>query len=777
MQANSYSQERGLTHNQARHHISSSVSTVMSSEPDRPTSSSRDTIARSMSRYKGKRQATPTCAPPMPKMNLPSHLQHSRKSSQPIASPSEQSSRRANPTTQSGADAREDHTASETAKSRKPSNPRAFNVRVGDTFLKTKNDFGDAQSDDSELGVQAAPNKQTASRSHGKDEPHVPQSLGMRTKVQQRDVLPGSKENGSPTWQDGRHNADIKKIERTGPPNVISGSSGDHPQVRHLRVESKRKLEKDSKSEFLNNVMHTPLPKKSFSERMADRINKYQPSGRSNSKTDLKRMISTPIAMSEGSEMVTPTFDAPISAVNAGERRVIVQCKDALISIPVTPTTTPVDIISASTAHDAIKVNLKTAVLLESFKKVGLERPLRRYEHIRDVLNSWDNDAQNTLTIVPSPTGGNDDDLEARYVSKEQPEETSVELYYSQKPGRWDKRWITLRSDGQVTVRKLGKDPVNICHLSDFDIYVPTPRQLGKKIKPPKKICFAVKSQQKSSMFLSTVNFVHFFSTSDKATATTWYKAVQQWRSWYLVNILGEGQMNGSVTSSDKVRNNREPITANGILNGLYSPSAAAHDVPQLDGRRPGTSTARENGHLVGNSKKPKSSPPISFPKKLSHDLKLEVSTNRPQGPPTSRTIEPEPFSTSGLLGRTYSQRQKAQREASENAATTTFHSGPTHTPKPSQTHEEISNGVGVKRTPSQRQKPKPLIDLTPQYQEPPQHLRKGRGIMPQQIPAGGLVDIATSPEIAIPIPPNRTWRRPGTSGGDGSRDRDRDRD
>ena len=37
---------------------------------------------------------------------------------------------------------------------------------------------------------------------------------------------------------------------------------------------------------------------------------------------------------------------------------------------------------------------------------------------------------------------------------------------------------------------------------------------------------------------------------------------------------------------------------------------------------------------------------------------------------------------------------------------------------------------------------------------------------MPEQIPAGGLVDIATSPEVAIEIPRATTWRRPGTSGG-----------
>lgn len=744
---------------------------MFSSDSDRATSSGRETIARSMSRYKGKRPATANCTPPMPKVDFPVHLQHTRKSSQPVVSPPGHSPRGDVPTVQSGGNLRDSNPTCEAVRSKGPSSPKASNIRVGDTVRKAEEQLGGAQIDHSELGVLSASNKQTTSNLQAKDEAHVALSRAIRPKPQQRDIHPSVNDDGGPNPRDSARQRDVEKIDRPEPPRDIGRPSDNHQKVRHLRVESQRKVEKADRSS-IPDVRHMPLPKKSFSERVADHISKYQPSGRSNSKTDLKRMISTPIAMPEGGEMATPSFDAPISAVNAGERRVIVQSKDALISLPVTPTTTPLDIIRASAVNNSYTVNVKTSVLLESFKKVGLERPLRKYEHIRDVLNSWDNDAQNTLTIVPSPTGGNDDDLEAKNVSKEQPGETTVYLYYSQKPGNWNKRWVTLRSDGQVVVKKMGKESVNICHLSDFDIYVPTPRQLAKRIKPPKKLCFAVKSQQKSSMFLSTVNFVHFFSTSDKATATTWYKAVQQWRSWYLVNIMGEGQNRVKVLPSDKLRNGKDSTTTNGNFSEPYNKPPAAHgstrdckdaikmEVPQPGGRQQGISRAEENGHLVTNPRKPKSAPPISFPKNFSQDLNLENPTNLAQGL-AARNIEPEPFSTNGLLGRTYSQRQRAPRDGLGDSIS---YAGPNYAATSSQTQEE---GGGLKRASSQRPKPKPLIDLTPQYQEPPQHLKKGRGVIPQQLPAGGLVDIATSPEIAIPIPPTRTWRRPGTSSGE----------
>lgn len=60
---------------------------------------------------------------------------------------------------------------------------------------------------------------------------------------------------------------------------------------------------------------------------------------------------------------------------------------------------------------------------------------------------------------------------------------------------------------------------------------------------------------------------------------------------------------------------------------------------------------------------------------------------------------------------------------------------------------------------------PEPLIDLTPQYRPPPQHLNKGKGYNPGA-GAGPLVESATSIEEAIKVPASTDWRagRPGTS-------------
>lgn len=230
--------------------------------------------------------------------------------------------------------------------------------------------------------------------------------------------------------------------------------------------------------------------------------------------------------------------DAPVSAVNAGERRVEIRFEKSKISLPVIPSTTVKDLLNSASVIMSQPIDPRTAVLLETYGPLGLERPLRRYEHIRDVMNSWDSDTQNHLAILSqaecAATG-----LEQHDAPTTQPSQSMVQLYHSRRPGKWEKHWMFLRPDGQVTASSKENDSnaANMFHLSDFDIYMPTRKEL-KKVRPPKKICFAVKSQQRSIMFESTENFVHFFATNDKAVADLWYNAVQSWRSWYLANIL-----------------------------------------------------------------------------------------------------------------------------------------------------------------------------------------------------------------------------------------------
>jgi hypothetical protein len=212
--------------------------------------------------------------------------------------------------------------------------------------------------------------------------------------------------------------------------------------------------------------------------------------------------------------------------------------------------TNTVDLLTAVSKQMAQPINTDSSLVLETYNTLGLERRLRRFEITRQILNSWDRDTQNTLIILPDSFDESDRDLEFANVDKSEksPGGFVLQLHHSQRPGKWNKRFVTLLESGQVFSSKKAnpspadKDVQNLCHLSDFDIYTPTEAQMRKQLKPPKKYCYAIKSQQKTNVFENTENFVHFFCTEDRDVAQLFHSAVHGWRSWYLAQRVLEMQ-------------------------------------------------------------------------------------------------------------------------------------------------------------------------------------------------------------------------------------------
>ena len=194
---------------------------------------------------------------------------------------------------------------------------------------------------------------------------------------------------------------------------------------------------------------------------------------------------------------------------------------------------------------------------------------------------------------------------------------------------------------------------------------------------------------------------------------------------------MGEEQSAAAQTvSSDKFRNGKN-ATTNDVLNGSYEKSPATHKfsfcdrkdafkvkIPQPSGSRQMrvSTSAQENCHLATISRKSKTVSSISFFKNF------------------ARINEAEPF-FNDLLGRSYSQRQKVHQQRdgpSDSFGFVNNYMGTTSSTQAVQEKSGNDSAGGLKRAFSQRQKLKPFIDLTSQYQEPPQHSKKGRGVIPQ---------------------------------------------
>ena len=94
--------------------------------------------------------------------------------------------------------------------------------------------------------------------------------------------------------------------------------------------------------------------------------------------------------------------------------------------------------------------------------------------------------------------------------------------------------------------------------------------------------------------------------------------------------------------------------------------------------------------------------------------------------------VQPQYFCTGEALMYRQIAQNDLQRQNSIQRRTTT-----------SSIPSEIRSATTLSTSPSIRRKP--LIDLTPQYQPPPQHRHKGHGYYPEQLGSGKLVDYATS--------------------------------
>lgn len=260
-------------------------------------------------------------------------------------------------------------------------------------------------------------------------------------------------------------------------------------------------------------------------------------------------------------QLITPPL-SPMSAHHFQERRVAVRCRGVTVNLTAVAESSPVDILFQASESITQHINTASSLVYECYTQLGLERRLRRYERICDVLDSWDHDAQNLLLVIPSGHSDGDKDLDISSVptTLEPPPGFFLQLHHSSRPGKWSKRWITLLDDGQMISSKKGESSGDksaqwLCHLSEYDIYTLMSKSASpadefgrqgapgvtKNLKPPKKFVYALKLQQKT-ISSDSANFVHFFCTDDPSIANKFTARVHSWRSWYMVKSRREAQ-------------------------------------------------------------------------------------------------------------------------------------------------------------------------------------------------------------------------------------------
>lgn len=462
--------------------------------------------------------------------------------------------------------------------------------------------------------------------------------------------------------------------------------------------------------------------------------------------------------------------DCPLTGV----KRVTVRCLSSTINLPVTNDTNPIDIVYSTANLVTHKVVPADCVIIECYEVLGLERRLRNYERIRDVMNSWDRDQQNTLLVTTLETDNHDLELSSVPRTEESPTGFTFQLYHSSRPGKWNKRYVTLMDSGQMFAAKrpestaTDKDSTVLCHLSDFDIYTLRESQMRRHLKPPKKYCYAVKSQQKTNLFPNGENFVHFFSAEDDQLAHRFYELIHGWRSWYLANKKVDIMPKEEPSPSVKRAGTRSKKSTS------ISRQSPRHQSPQVE-KAPYTigemqplidmkqfdKPLEEFGKNLPVEKAPvETQAPATKPKVLS-----KVRTAPPTLPPSLQ--DESEFSAGGLLGAAYDKRKAAETVTEVKKVEGPFVEGsllnrlPTSPTSPLERPEPQSwfpsatehSSRSRSRSRSRPTQPRPKTANTPRmrpgnahpemrHRAPSQRQGVGRGVKP---PTGGpLIDFAT---------------------------------
>ncbi|GAA6005756.1 hypothetical protein JCM10207_005323 [Rhodosporidiobolus poonsookiae] len=159
--------------------------------------------------------------------------------------------------------------------------------------------------------------------------------------------------------------------------------------------------------------------------------------------------------------------------------------------------------------------------LWEVWRSLGLERPIREYEFVADIVKSWD-DSSNVLVFRRTPLWPVLSSHARLHPTMPRMGPVQLEV----KKGKWSKRFLELK-EGALSYSKSekGKDATILCQLSNFDVFFVSEKGQAD-VKPPKPFVFALKSRLTRAHFEEKSEWCHFVSIKTSDEALGWTKTI-----------------------------------------------------------------------------------------------------------------------------------------------------------------------------------------------------------------------------------------------------------
>ncbi|SPO28511.1 uncharacterized protein UTRI_04908 [Ustilago trichophora] len=167
-------------------------------------------------------------------------------------------------------------------------------------------------------------------------------------------------------------------------------------------------------------------------------------------------------------------------------------------------------------------------VVFDCSAQLGIERPLREYEMITDVVNVRAHPKTDFFLIKRTELSPY---LSIRSVPTSSPALAGY-VYVQDRKKKWNKRWLELRDHGLYHAKnEKGKDETSICQISTFDVYLVD----AGAVKMPKANGFALRSQDPITMFEKPdQDYIHYFCLTDAAAHRDWVRAILNARTYIL---------------------------------------------------------------------------------------------------------------------------------------------------------------------------------------------------------------------------------------------------
>ncbi|KAI9007372.1 ubiquitin-related domain-containing protein, partial [Gaertneriomyces semiglobifer] len=157
--------------------------------------------------------------------------------------------------------------------------------------------------------------------------------------------------------------------------------------------------------------------------------------------------------------------------------------------------------------HDVVtKFHLEQSpnwTIFELCNDLGIERPVRDWEILTDVISAWD--TSTSLNAIVMKKYGYKDTVSAKAIAGKYPRVQGW-MYMEVKPGKWQRKFFVLRES-------------NIYYYKDSD-------QLGSE-KTPTNFCFALRSTDNIAMFENKKDYVRYLCVEKQERLYDWVLAMR----------------------------------------------------------------------------------------------------------------------------------------------------------------------------------------------------------------------------------------------------------